>query len=74
MSNVVNLNKFRKARTRAVKDDTAAANRRKHGLTKAEKDKAKLDRDLERKRQDGHQIQGPGDPDDLDDLDDKDPA
>jgi hypothetical protein len=37
MAEIVNLNKARKARATAEKADQAAANRAKHGRTKAEK-------------------------------------
>jgi hypothetical protein len=37
MAEIVNLNKARKARDRKAAEDTAAANRAKHGRTKAEK-------------------------------------
>ncbi len=37
MGEIVNLNKQRKARTRKEAEATAAANRAKHGRTKAEK-------------------------------------
>jgi len=67
MSNVVNLNKFRKAKAKAEKDDASAANRRKHGRTKAEKaaekaEKKRLDAFL-----DGKEL------DDPEDTDGKDP-
>jgi len=65
MSNVVNLNKFRKAKAKADKGETAKENRRKHGRTKGEKEaekaeKERLDTFLEGK--------------DLTDPEDKDPA
>jgi len=37
MSELINLNRARKARTRADKEAAAGANRVKHGRTKAEK-------------------------------------
>jgi hypothetical protein len=37
MAEIVNLNKARKARDRKAAEDGAAANRAKHGRTKAEK-------------------------------------
>lgn len=48
MAEVVNLNKARKAKARAMKETTAAANRALHGRTKAQKqadaaEKAKRD-------------------------------
>ena len=39
MAEIVNLNKARKAKARAEKEETAAANRAKFGRTKAEKAK-----------------------------------
>jgi hypothetical protein len=36
VGDVINLNKFRKAKARAEKSATAEQNRRKHGRTKAE--------------------------------------
>lgn len=40
----VNLNKFRKAKARAEKQQRAAENRIKHGRTKAEKARDKLEK------------------------------
>jgi hypothetical protein len=37
MAEIVNLNKARKARDRKAAEDSAAANRARHGRTKAEK-------------------------------------
>lgn len=67
MSKVVNLGKFRKAKAKAEKEGNAAANRHKHGRTKAEKaaEKAKrekLDAFLDGKAMDG----GTPDPNDQD--------
>lgn len=45
MSEIVNLNRARKARDKVAAKSTAAANRVVHGLTKAQKDAAKADRD-----------------------------
>lgn len=55
MSELVNLNRARKAKARAEKVTAAAANRVKHGQTKAEKLAAKAETDratrqLEQKR------------------------
>ena len=55
MGDVVNLNKFRKAKERAEKAATAAQNRSKHGRSAADKarqtaERAKLDRELSSKR------------------------
>ena len=43
MSDLINLNRARKARARADKEGAAAANRVKHGRTKAEKLAAKAE-------------------------------
>ncbi len=43
MSELVNLNRARKAKARAEKDTSAAANRVKHGRSKAEKMAAKAE-------------------------------
>ena len=46
MAEIVNLNRARKAKARSEKQTAAAANRAKHGRTKAEKakDRAETDR------------------------------
>ena len=55
MSNVVNLNRFRKKKERAEDERRAAENREKFGCTKAEKEKeAQEKRDFER-HVDGHE-------------------
>ena len=43
MSDPVNLNKFRKAKARAAKQQQAAENRVKYGRTKAEKARDRLE-------------------------------
>ncbi|MCR9079138.1 MAG: DUF4169 family protein [Hyphomonadaceae bacterium] len=43
MAEPVNVNKFRKAKARAEKQQRAAENRIKHGRTKAEKARDKLE-------------------------------
>ena len=43
MSEPVNLNKFRKAKSRAAKQQQAAENRIKYGRTKAEKARDRLE-------------------------------
>jgi hypothetical protein len=43
VSEPVNLNKFRKAKTRAAKQQQAAENRVKYGRTKAEKARDRLE-------------------------------
>ena len=42
---IVNLNRIRKARAKSTAKENAAANRVAHGLTKAERDKAKAERE-----------------------------
>jgi len=54
MSEIVNLNRARKARDKGVAKSTAAANRALHGLTKAQKDAARADRDRAARLIDGH--------------------
>ena len=43
MAEIINLNRARKAKARADKETTAAANRAKHGRTKAERAREKLE-------------------------------
>lgn len=43
MAEIINLNRARKAKARAAKETTAAANRAKHGRTKAERAKDRLE-------------------------------
>jgi chorismate mutase len=55
VAQIINLNKFRKAKARAEKLATAAQNRRKHGRSAADKAREtakleKLERELEGKR------------------------
>jgi len=53
MSNVVNLNKFRKRKAKLEKERLAETNRRLHGRTKAERE-----RDLLQKRKLETQVEG----------------
>jgi len=53
VSELVNLNKARKARARAAKDQIAAENREKFGRTKAQKSLEKSARDRLDKTTDG---------------------
>ncbi len=48
MTNVVNLNRYRKSRARDERRKVADANRAKHGRTKEERRKARLERERER--------------------------
>ncbi len=57
MAEVVNLNRYRKARRNAEADKTAAENRVRYGRTKAERDreaqeKARAERELDGSRRD----------------------
>ncbi|MEZ5891988.1 MAG: DUF4169 family protein [Parvularculaceae bacterium] len=54
MSDVVNLNKFRKKKARGDKDKRAEENRARHGRTKAEKEREASDKDRARRLLDGH--------------------
>jgi hypothetical protein len=50
----INLNKFRKAKKRAEKDQQAVENRVKHGRTKAEKARDRLKASKAKNALDGH--------------------
>jgi hypothetical protein len=54
MSDVVNLNRFRKKRRMQAEDERAARNRAKFGRTKAEKTKDAAEKEQARRRLDGH--------------------
>lgn len=56
MANVVNLREFQKGKARQEKSETAAANRRKHGRTKAEVERDKRARDELKRSLDEKQI------------------
>ncbi len=45
MAEIINLNRVRKARDRAAGKSDAAANRVSHGLTKAQRETARVERD-----------------------------
>ncbi len=60
MSEIVNLNRARKARDKVASKSTAAANRVVHGLTKVQKDAAKADRDRATRLVDSHRRDGDG--------------
>jgi len=53
MADVVNLNRFRKAKAKDSARVTADANRAKFGRTKAEKDREKAERERAEKMLDG---------------------
>jgi len=54
MGEVVNLNRYRKAKERAEADERAAHNRVKHGRTKAQKSSDKAERDKAERSVEGH--------------------
>ena len=56
MADPVNLNKFRKAKKRAEKEQRAAENRAKHGRTKAEKELEKARAQKLKKAADDHKL------------------
>ena len=53
MADIINLNRFRKARSRAEDEKRAADNRVAFGRTKAEKAQSAAEKALTEKRQDG---------------------
>ncbi|AUC55425.1 DUF4169 domain-containing protein [Sagittula sp. P11] len=55
MSKVVNLNRFRKQKSRDEKRREGDTNAAQHGLTKAQKTLAKARTDKERRDLDGHE-------------------
>ena len=57
MAEVVNLRRFRKHKVRAEREQAADANRRKHGLTAAEKKQRQAERDLAERKLAGHRIE-----------------
>lgn len=65
MADIVNLRQVRKRRKRDDKERAAAANRRAHGRSAAEKTETRLARSLDEKRFEAHRR---GQPDDADPL------
>lgn len=64
MGDIVNLNRFRKARRRDEQARQAAANRARHGQSKVDKLTAARENELQRRRLDGQRLDDPGaDPD-----------
>ncbi len=51
---IVNLRRARKSRARAEKEEQAAENRRRHGLSKAEKQAERAERDQADRHIEGH--------------------
>ena len=65
MADVVNLNKFRKAKAKAEHEKRAETNRRLHGRTKAERQRDELQKKQLRAKLDGKLLQKlPSDPQD----------
>ena len=64
MSNVVNLNKFRKRKAKAEQQKRAEANVRLHGRTKAERTLEAKQKELLERRVDGARLSEPTDDDD----------
>ena len=63
MGDLVNLNKFRKAKQRQVEEDQAAINREKFGRTKAETILARRLRERAEKTLKDKKLEGDGDKD-----------
>ncbi len=58
MGDLVNLNKFRKAKQRRNQEATAAINREKFGRTKADKDRDQQQRERQDRDLDGAKLPG----------------
>jgi hypothetical protein len=56
MGEIINLRQARKARARADKEAKAAENRIAFGRTKAERQKAKAQEELGKRRHEGHRL------------------
>ena len=56
MTQPINLNRFRKSKAKKIKEKIAAENRIKHGMTKAQKQKLKAEKDKAAKNIDGHKL------------------
>lgn len=54
MADIVNLNRARKKKRAAAKEDAAAENRARFGRTKAEKQRRKVEHEFDRLKLDGH--------------------
>jgi hypothetical protein len=59
MSNVVNLNKFRKRKAREEREKRAEVNRRLHGRTKAERARDAAQKERLEKQVDGKRLEEP---------------
>ena len=65
MANVVNLNKFRKAKAKVEREKRAETNRRLHGRTKAERQRDELQKKQLEGKLDGKRLEKlPSDPQD----------
>jgi hypothetical protein len=58
MGDVVNLNRFRKAKAKAEAEETAAANRARYGKSAAERKREEADDLLKLRRHEGHKLVG----------------
>lgn len=54
MAEIVNLRRFRKAARRREEADRAAANRQRHGMTRAEREASANERERQARTLDGH--------------------
>ncbi|RIK94186.1 MAG: DUF4169 domain-containing protein [Proteobacteria bacterium] len=57
MAEIINLRRVKKTRQRQTAAKAAADNRARFGRTKAEKDQARRQADLEAKRQESHRLE-----------------
>ncbi len=67
MGDIVNLRRARKTKERAAAEKKAAENRNQFGRSKAEREGAKANAELEARRLDSHQRRPTGEPEDLSD-------
>lgn len=63
MGDVVNLNRFRKAKARAAAQDKAAENRARFGRPGAERRREEAQDRIDRQRHEGHRLERPEDDD-----------
>lgn len=61
MAEIINLNKYRKARKRAAESVEATQNRIRHGRTKAERDRAQEDTARAGRKLDDRRLDDPDD-------------
>ncbi|HEY8376611.1 MAG TPA: DUF4169 family protein [Nannocystis sp.] len=62
MGDVINLNRYRKAKARAEKERQAASNRIRHGRTRSEKATARREQERTAAELDGKRLDGSGEP------------